>query len=105
MLLTQSLEASTLFQAVRVKTGDLFGMMEKEVTFSVPNTFLVYPQYVDIAYRQLENHFEQGALSANINSAKDSTISVGVRDYKPGDRFSHRLESNCTNKQYYDKRV
>ena len=63
-------------------------MMEKEVTFSVPDTFLVYPQYVDIAYRQLENHFEQGALSANINSAKDSTISVGVRDYKPGDRFS-----------------
>ena len=36
----------------------------------------------------MENHFEQGALSANINSAKDSTISVGVRDYKPGDRFS-----------------
>ena len=58
------------FSSVRVKTGDLFGMIEKEVTFSVPDTFLVYPQYVDIAYRQLENHFEQGALSANINSAK-----------------------------------
>ncbi|MBJ7931229.1 MULTISPECIES: DUF58 domain-containing protein [Bacillus cereus group] len=76
------------FSSVRVKTGDLFGMIEKKVTFSVPDTFLVYPQYVDIAYRQLENHFEQGALSANINSAKDSTVSVGVRDYKPGDRFS-----------------
>ena len=63
-------------------------MMEKEVTFSVPDTFLVYPQYVDITYQQLENHFEQGALSANINFTKDSTISVGVRDYKPGDRFS-----------------
>ena len=92
------------FSSVRVKTGDLFGMMEKRSNFSVPNTFLVYPQYVDIAYRQLENHFEQGALSANINSAKDSTISVGVRDYKPGDKlFMDRLESNCTNKQYYDK--
>lgn len=77
-----------IFSSVRVKTGDLFGMIEKEVTFSVPDTFLVYPQYVDIAYRQLENHFEQGALSANIHSAKDSTVSVGVRDYKPGDRFS-----------------
>ncbi|PFJ90977.1 DUF58 domain-containing protein, partial [Bacillus cereus] len=76
------------FSSVRVKTGDLFGMMEKEVTFSVLDTFLVYPQYVDITYRQLENHFEQGALSANINLAKDSTVSVGVRDYKPGDRFS-----------------
>ncbi|MGG2933171.1 DUF58 domain-containing protein [Bacillus pacificus] len=76
------------FSSVRVKTGDLFGMMEKEVIFSVPDTFLVYPQYVDITYRQMENHFEQGALSANINLVKDSTISVGVRDYKPGDRFS-----------------
>ena len=76
------------FSSVRIKTGDLFGMMEKEVTFLVPDTFLVYPQYVDITYRQLENHFEQGALSANINLVKDSTISVGVRDYKPGDRFS-----------------
>ncbi|PFM63257.1 DUF58 domain-containing protein [Bacillus cereus] len=76
------------FSSVHVKTGDLFGMMEKEVTFSVPDTFLVYPQYVDITYRQLENHFEQGALSANINLAKDSTVSVGVREYKPGDRFS-----------------
>ena len=27
------------FSSVRVKTGDLFGMMEKEVTFSVPDTF------------------------------------------------------------------
>lgn len=76
------------FSSVRVKTGDLFGMMEKEITFSVPDTFLVYPQYVDITYRQMENNFEQGALSANINLVKDSTISVGVRDYKPGDRFS-----------------
>ncbi|WP_439022826.1 DUF58 domain-containing protein [Bacillus thuringiensis] len=76
------------FSSVRVKTGDLFGTMEKEVTFSAPDTFLVYPQYVDITYRQLENHFEQGSLSANINLAKNSTVSVGVRDYKPGDRFS-----------------
>ncbi|MEH7464412.1 DUF58 domain-containing protein [Bacillus thuringiensis] len=76
------------FSSVRVKTGDLFGIMEKETTFSVPDTFLVYPQYVDIKYRQLENHFEQGALSANINLAKDSTVSVGVREYIPGDRFS-----------------
>ena len=27
------------FSSVRVKTGDLFGMIEKEVTFSVPDTF------------------------------------------------------------------
>ncbi|WP_020060334.1 DUF58 domain-containing protein [Bacillus sp. 123MFChir2] len=76
------------FSRVHVKTGDLFGIMEKEATFSVLDTFLVYPHYVDIKYRQLENYFEQGALSANINLVKDSTVSVGVRDYIPGDRFS-----------------
>ncbi|MGG2015212.1 DUF58 domain-containing protein [Bacillus sp. S10(2024)] len=76
------------FSSVRIKTGDLFGITEKETTFSVSDTFLVYPRYVDIKYRQLENHFEQGALSANIYLAKDSTVSVGVRDYIPGDRFS-----------------
>ncbi len=68
------------FSRVRGKTVDLFSMMEKEVTFSVTDTFLVYPQYVDITYKQLENHFEQGALSANINVTKASTIYVGVRD-------------------------
>lgn len=76
------------FSSVRIKTGDLFGITEKETTFSVSDTFLVYPRYVDIKYRQLENHFEQGELSANIYLAKDSTVSVGVRDYIPGDRFS-----------------
>ena len=35
----------------------------------------------------MENHFEQGAFS-KYKFSKDSTISVGVRDYKPGDRFS-----------------
>ncbi|MEI4828232.1 DUF58 domain-containing protein [Bacillus sp. FJAT-53711] len=76
------------FSSVRVKIGDIFGVIEKEMIFSVPNTFLIYPRYVDITYRKLENHFEQGALPANINVTKDSTVSVGVREYKTGDRFS-----------------
>ncbi|MGF9966832.1 DUF58 domain-containing protein [Bacillus rhizoplanae] len=76
------------FSNVRVKSSDIFGIIEKDIRFSVPNTFLIYPQYVDINYRKLENHFEQGALSANITLTKDSTVSVSVRQYKPGDRFS-----------------
>ncbi|WP_410983341.1 DUF58 domain-containing protein [Bacillus cereus] len=76
------------FSSVRVKTGDVFGIIEKEITFSVPESFLVYPQYVDIAYRQVENYFEQGALSSNVNVTRDATVSASVRDYKPGDRFS-----------------
>ncbi|MFJ8529996.1 DUF58 domain-containing protein [Bacillus sp. NPDC094106] len=76
------------FSNVRVKTGDVFGIIEKETIFSVPNKFLVYPQYVDIAYRKVESYFEQGTLSSNVNIARDTTVSAGVRGYKPGDRFS-----------------
>lgn len=76
------------FSNVHVKTGDVFGIIEKETIFSVPDKFLVYPQYIDITYRQVESYFEQGMLSSNVNVARDATISAGVRDYKPGDRFS-----------------
>ena len=69
MLLTQSLEASTLFKRSCQNWRFIRHDGERSNFFS-SRYILVYPQYVDIAYRQLENHFEQGALSANINSAK-----------------------------------
>src|SRR5690606_36962775 len=50
--------------------------------------FLVYPQYVDIVYRQLESRFEQGMTSSNVRLKRDTAIAIGVRDYTPGDRFS-----------------
>ncbi|MBO9128980.1 DUF58 domain-containing protein [Bacillus sp. 165] len=77
-----------IFSSIRLTTGDLFGLAEKEVTLTILDKFLVYPQYVDMVYRQLESRFEQGTTSTIINIERDSTVSVGVRDYKPGDRFS-----------------
>jgi uncharacterized protein (DUF58 family) len=77
-----------IFTSIRVKTGDLFGLIEKEGYFKVKKAYLVYPQYVDVAYRQLENRFDQGHTSSRTRLIRDTTMAVGVREYVPGDRFS-----------------
>ncbi|MFT4417213.1 DUF58 domain-containing protein [Fredinandcohnia humi] len=77
-----------ILEGVRIKTGDLFGLIEKELVYPIHEEFLIYPQYVDIVYRQLENRFEQGMTSSNVRLQRDTAIAIGVRDYKPGDRFS-----------------
>ncbi|MFS0820681.1 DUF58 domain-containing protein [Bacillus sp. 1P02SD] len=77
-----------IFEGIRIKTGDLFGLIEKEAIAPVRDQFLVYPQYVDMIYRQLESRFEQGMTSSHVRLQRDTAIAVGVRDYTPGDRFS-----------------
>ncbi len=77
-----------VFSTIRVKTGDLFGLVEKEASFPLHARFLVYPKYYDMVYRQIESRFEQGMTASNVNLQRDTTIAIGIRDYKPGDRFS-----------------
>ncbi|WP_078542944.1 DUF58 domain-containing protein [Litchfieldia alkalitelluris] len=77
-----------IFANIRLRTGDFFGLVEKEAYFPVEQRFLVYPQYHDLIYRQVESRFEQGMTASNVNLQRDTTIAVGIRDYKPGDRFT-----------------
>ncbi|MEH7384588.1 DUF58 domain-containing protein [Bacillus sp. JJ1521] len=77
-----------ILEGIRIKTGDLFGLIEKETIASFRDQFLVYPQYVDMVYRQLESRFEQGMTSSNVRLQRDTAIAIGVREYTPGDRFS-----------------
>ncbi|MCH1627482.1 DUF58 domain-containing protein [Fredinandcohnia quinoae] len=76
------------FEGIRLKTGDLFGLIEKEGFIQVRDYFLIYPQYVDMIYRQLESRFEQGSTSSNVKLQRETAIAIGIREYKPGDRFS-----------------
>ncbi|WP_456272615.1 DUF58 domain-containing protein [Bacillus sp. AK031] len=76
------------FNAVRLKTGDFFGIFEKEVTIPCSNTLLVYPSFVDVIYKPLENRYDQGMTSSNVKIQKDTTMATGVKEYQPGDRFS-----------------
>lgn len=77
-----------VLEGIRIKTGDLFGLVEKELVLPNRDQFLVYPQYVDMIYRQLESRFEQGMTSSNVRLQRDTAIAIGVREYAPGDRFS-----------------
>jgi uncharacterized protein (DUF58 family) len=77
-----------MFQGLRLQTGDLLGLVEKERVILLQDKILVYPSYEEMVYRPFENRFDQGAASANERIQRDATMSVGVREYQPGDRFS-----------------
>ncbi len=76
------------FKSVRLRTGDLFGLIEKEVSVEVENYFLVYPSTVDLIYRSTQKQYEQGTASTLTKYWQDSTMAVGVREYQPGDKFA-----------------
>jgi uncharacterized protein (DUF58 family) len=76
------------FSTVRIKITDFFGLIEKETTFQVKNSILVYPRYVEMGYRKVEQRFEQGVAASHIQLRRDTTMAVGIREYQPGDRFS-----------------
>jgi uncharacterized protein (DUF58 family) len=77
-----------LFQDIRLKTGDLLGLIEKEVLVECSNQILVYPAYTEMIYRPLENHYDQGMTASRERVQRDTSIAIGVREYQPGDRFS-----------------
>jgi uncharacterized protein (DUF58 family) len=77
-----------LFQEVRLKTGDLLGLIEKEQKITAPNQIIVYPAYTEMIYRPFENHYEQGMTASRERVQRDTSIAIGVREYQPGDRFS-----------------
>jgi uncharacterized protein (DUF58 family) len=77
-----------VFQDIRLKTGDLLGLIEKEAVVQSSNQILVYPAYTEMIYRPLENHYDQGMTASRERVQRDTSIAIGVREYQPGDRFS-----------------
>ncbi|BCB02184.1 DUF58 domain-containing protein [Bacillus sp. KH172YL63] len=77
-----------IFSAVRFRTGDFFGVFEKEATVECKDKLLVYPSTVDVPYRPLESRYDQGMTTSNVKIQKDTTMATGIREYQPGDRFS-----------------
>jgi uncharacterized protein (DUF58 family) len=77
-----------LFQKVRIKTGDILGLIEKSHTVTLNHQILVYPSYTDMIYRPFENQYDQGMTASRERVQRDTTMVIGVREYQPGDRFS-----------------
>lgn len=76
------------FEGVRIKTGDFFGLIEKERLIVLEDKILVYPSYEDMNYRSMLHQFDEGTTAANERVHRDTSMSVGIREYQPGDRFS-----------------
>ncbi len=76
------------FTTIRVRTGDLFGLIEKEVTFKVEHYFLVYPTMVNLHYSTKQKQYDQGTSSSQSKFWQDTTMAVGIREYQPGDKFA-----------------
>ncbi|EIJ79829.1 hypothetical protein PB1_05672 [Bacillus methanolicus PB1] len=76
------------FRTIRLKTGDLLGLIEKERMLPLENKILVYPAYEELIYRPLENHYDQGMTASKERVQRDTSMAIGIREYQPGDRFS-----------------
>ncbi len=77
-----------LFKSILVKTGDLFGLIEKEVTLPVNDKIIVYPTYEEMVYRPIRSDFDHGLAVTKEQIQRDTTMATGVRNYQYGDRFS-----------------
>lgn len=76
------------FKGIRIKTGDPFGIIEKETYISIEDKIIVYPAYDEMIYSPKNSQFDLGTEATNEQIHRDTTMSVGVREYQPGDRFS-----------------
>lgn len=76
------------FEAIRLKTADALGLIEKERYFDCQNTILVYPKIVAMDYKPFESQFEQGGTVSALQFQKNTSLVSGVRQYQPGDRFA-----------------
>lgn len=77
-----------VLQSLRVKTGDLFGLVKKEHEFSAPTTLVVYPNERPLYLLGRSEHEGQGLALAPIVHTKPSTVVSSVRDYVAGDKLA-----------------
>lgn len=87
-----------ILSEIRLKTGDLLGLIEKQVVLPVYKSVLVYPKPVPITFQLIESDFEQGRNSSAVKLNRESAIVSGIRDYEPGDRM-HAIDWKSTAKR------
>lgn len=71
-----------------ILTGDIFGLVKKELIHRRTDDVTVYPKVVPIKYWHTVNQFNTGNSYAQNRMSEDSSNVIGVRDYSPGDRLS-----------------
>ncbi|HEX6922344.1 MAG TPA: DUF58 domain-containing protein [Bacillales bacterium] len=73
---------------IELKTGDIFGFLQKSRVETINQNLLVYPGYESIhSWEPFEQH-EDGSRRSRHSFHFDITSVASVRDYSPGDRLS-----------------
>ncbi|WP_010529589.1 DUF58 domain-containing protein [Lentibacillus jeotgali] len=75
-------------QAVRVRTGDVFGIVTKEHVFYVDDRIVAMPNERPIRLTESINSYDQGSASSQSVHLKNTNVATGIREYMPGDKFS-----------------
>ncbi|MEI4789481.1 DUF58 domain-containing protein [Bacillus sp. FJAT-53060] len=74
--------------AIRIKTGDMFGFVEKEVIIPLEKKLLVYPKVLDFPVESVESVNENGDKAVHSWVNEPINVTTGVREYQQGDRFA-----------------
>lgn len=74
--------------AIRIKTGDVFGFINREHIFYVEDQIIALPKKYPVHLKNRINSFEQGSQVSHQTNIKSAAIVTGVREYSPGDKVS-----------------
>ncbi len=74
-----------VFGGVRLRTGDLFGLVSREQTFEETDVLVVYPRVVPLTALGLPAYQPLGDLRTRSWLFEDPSRLAGVREYRPGD--------------------
>lgn len=75
-------------QALRIRTGDMFGFVKKEHIFYLSDQVIAFPNERPIHITDSITSYEQGSISSYAMNLKNSNVATGIREYMPGDKFS-----------------
>ncbi len=74
-----------VFGPVRLRTGDLFGLVSREVTYEETDVLVVYPRVVPLTALGLPAHQPLGELRTQSWLFEDPSRLGGIREYRSGD--------------------
>lgn len=75
-------------RAIRVRTGDVFGLIKKEYRFETADQIITYPNERQLQLAERTSSLEQGSVSTSSFHLKNTNVATGIREYLPGDKFS-----------------
>lgn len=73
---------------IRIRTGDVFGLIQKEHVFQTTDYMMVYPSRRSIHMDEQSQSLDHGTMSAHSLNVSNTNVVSGIREYLPGDRFS-----------------